>query len=78
MRRAVFAIAVLNLIWFLVLVFDPPSFPDVAGQGWVTLIGIILAVFHIPALILAINRKAEWLALVLVLIPLIYYLNGVI
>ncbi|MDA5092562.1 hypothetical protein O2N63_00465 [Aliiroseovarius sp. KMU-50] len=78
MRRAIFAIAALNFVWFFALAFDPPNFPDVAGQGWITLIGLILAAFHIPALILAVNRKAEWLALSLVLIPLIYYLNGVI
>lgn len=78
MRNAVFAVAALNLAWFLLFAFRGPEFPDAAGQGWVTLIGLILAAFHIPALILAITRKALPLALLLTLIPLVYVLYGVI
>lgn len=78
MRYAVYTVAALNLAWFLAFAISPPSFPDAAGQGWVTLIGLILAAFHIPALILTVSRKVEWLALILVLIPLLYFLNGMI
>lgn len=78
MRIAVFIIALLNLAWFLALAVMGPEMPDAAGQGWVTLIGMGLAAFHIPALVLAINRKALWLALILVLIPLLWVLNGLI
>lgn len=76
MRIAVFVIALLNLGWFLALLAAPPSFPDGAGHGWLTLIGLVLAIFLIPAIVLAAIRKVEWLALILVLIPLLYVLNG--
>lgn len=78
MRKAIFGIALLNLAWFVALAVAPPSFPDAAGQGWVMLIGLIVAAFHVPALILVFKGTAQWLALVLVLIPLIYVLNGLI
>jgi len=80
MRYAVYVIAALNLIWFAILLITPPSLPDAAGQaeGWLLLIGLILAVFLVPAIILATLRKAEWLALILTLIPLLYVRNGLI
>ena len=78
MRYAVYTVAALNLAWYIAFALNPPSFPDAAGNGWVTLIGMILAVFHIPALILAVTRRVEWLALILVLIPLIFVAYGML
>ena len=51
----------------------PATDPDgtVIPQGAVTLAGMGMAVFLVPALILAINRKAPRLSLALAVVPLI-------
>ena len=78
MRYAIFTFAALNLAWYIAIAIAPPSFRETAGEGWVIFIGMILAAFHLPALLLVFLKKAEWLALLLVLVPLILFLYGAI
>ena len=79
MRAAVFLLAGLQL-GLLILFAVSTGASDPAGtamsQGFVTLGGIVMAVFLAPALILAINRKAPGLALFLAIIPLLLVILG--
>ncbi len=74
MRWAVFLLAALQVVLFVLYSLGRPlTDPDGATipQGAVTLAGMGIAIFLVPALILAINRKAPRLSLVLAVIPLV-------
>ena len=73
MRWAVFVLAALQVVMFVLYALGRPATdPDgtVIPQGAVTLAGMGMAISLVPALILAINRKALHVALTLALIPL--------
>ena len=74
MRWAVFVLAALQVVMFTLYALGRSATdPDgaVIPQGAVTLAGMGMAIFLVPALILAINRKTLRVALTLALIPLI-------
>lgn len=74
MRSAIFLLAALQIGLFMLYALGRPlTDPDgtIIPQGAVTLVGMGLAICLAPALILAINRKALKVALVLTLIPLV-------
>ncbi|MDA8586400.1 hypothetical protein N9L47_09045 [Rhodobacteraceae bacterium] len=74
MRLAVFLLAAIQGVLFVLYALGRPATdPDGATipQGAVTLAGMVIAIFLVPALILAINRKAPRLSLTLALIPLL-------
>ena len=73
MRIAVFVIAALQIALFI---FVALVFAEMGAGGFVTLGGIIMAVFLAPALILAINRRALRVALSLTIISLLILLLG--
>jgi len=79
MRNTVFVLAALQVA-LLILFAIGSGGSDAAGnaisQGFITLGGIIMAVFLVPALILAINRKAPGASVTLALIPFVLILIG--
>lgn len=79
MRNTVFVLAALQVA-LLILFAIGSGASDAAGsamsQGFITLGGIIMAVFLVPALILAINRKAPGMSVTLALIPFVLILIG--
>lgn len=75
MRTLIFLLAGFQIAAFIYLALQGGA--EVEGSGLVTLGGVILAVFLAPALILAINRKALGIALVLASVPLVLAALGV-
>ncbi len=79
MRNTVFILAAIQVCIFVLFAVNTGG-SDAAGnaksQGFVTLGGIIMAVFLAPALILAITRKALGVALALAILPLLIVLYG--
>ena len=74
MRWAVFLLAALQVVMFTLYTLGRPAtdpYGAVIPQGAVTLAGMGMAIFLVPALILAINRKAPRISLALAVIPLI-------
>ena len=75
MRIAVFIIAGVQFAPFLLFAFTQTTGSDPAGnamaQGFAMIIGMVMGVFLVPALILAVNRKALGIALGLSIVPLL-------
>ena len=79
MRIAVFILAAAQVGLLIVFAIGSGA-SDAAGnamsQAFLTLGGIIMGVFLVPALILAINNKAHGVALALAIIPFAIVLIG--
>ena len=73
MRVTVLIVAAAQIAGFVYLALTRTTGSDAAGnamaQGFVTLAGIVIAICLVPALILAVNRKALPLALGLAMAP---------
>ena len=80
MRQAVFALAALQILVLIGFAAMGTGGSDPAGNamstGYVTLAGIVMAILLAPALILAINRKAENIALGLAVLSLTLIVVG--
>ncbi len=79
MRMAVFVLAGLQVALLVALAVTSGG-SDAAGNAmagaFVTLGGIIMGILLVPALILAINRKSESVALTLTIISLVVMIIG--
>ena len=73
MRMAVYVIAAIEIAVFVLLALTGSGGSDPAGNamsgGFVTIGGMAMALFLIPALILAMVGRALWIALLLLLTP---------
>lgn len=80
MRLAVFILAGLQVALLIAFAAFGTGGSDAAGNamsaGFVTLGGIVMAVFLVPALILAISGRAGRVALVLAILPLVIVTIG--
>lgn len=80
MRTAVFLIAGLQIFLFVYLSITATGGSDAAGnamsQGFLALGGIVMAILLVPALILAIVRRAEGFALALAILSLVVVFGG--
>ena len=83
MRNAVFALAAIQIGAFVLLMAGSggsDAMGNAMSRAFVSIFGIVLAIFLIPALILAINRKALGVALALTVLPgaLALFFQGVL
>lgn len=74
MKYAVFLLAGAQIAFLVIYAVSVVGSSDAMGnaiiEGFLTLAGIVMAIFLIPALILAINQKALKLAVFLSLVPI--------
>lgn len=69
MKYLVYLVCAAQIAAFILFALHFGDTPEVAGSGRVTAFGLVLALFMVPALILAVTGGSPWAALALTLGP---------